>query len=215
MGEDAIINLPRQINKLRNIDKYYDVSEAKVILKDLKLLSSNYELSEECISSSNVFLDAGRTELLNASSLKLHQFETGIGVGPYMCSLHVFTVRKHADALPLVNTHPVSEEVDGNCNGILLITLDSSLRSCKLLSQWILKQPQTSGISSKELQSLAWLRPITGKRKEMFSSSTSGVMMTKEHFFFSEMEENLQTKRKMNKEMIKDAGKGIEVTGTK
>lgn len=164
IAEDAIINLPRQINKHRNIDEYYDVSEAKVILKKLKLLFSNYELSEECISSSTVFSGAGRTELISALSQKLDQFETAVGC-PY-----IFTVGKHEDALFLVDTHPVSEEVGGNCNSLLLVTPDCSLRSCKMLTQWILKRLQTSGISGKELQSVAWLTPITGKRKDIFLS---------------------------------------------
>ena len=57
---------------------------------------------------------------------------------------------------------------------------------------------------------MAWLTPITGKRKDIFClSSTSRVMTIKERFSFSGKEENLQRKKKTNQEMGKDAGKGI------
>ena len=128
------------INKHRKFDQYYDTSKAKVKLKELKILSSNYELSEECISSSTVFLHDGRTR-------------------PY-----IFPVGKHKDALFLIDTHPVPEDLGGNYNGLLLVTPDNSPRSCKLLVQWILKRLLKSGALEKELQSLAWLTPTTGWR---------------------------------------------------
>ena len=118
--------MPLLIFQDRYIDEYHDVSEAKVVLKKLKLLSSNYyELSEECISSSTMLSDAGRTELINALSQKLDQFDTAVGI--YTCCPYIFTVGKHKDAQFLVDTHPVSEEVGGNCNGLLLVTSDCSL----------------------------------------------------------------------------------------
>ena len=160
IAERVIINLPRQINKHRKCDQYYDASEAKEKLKELKLLSSDYELSEECVSSNTVFSDDGRIELINALTQKLDQSETAVAI--YTCRPYIFPVGKHKNALFLVDTHPVSEDVGGNCNGLLLVTPDCSPRSCKLLVQWILKRLQISGISGNELQSMAWLTPITG-----------------------------------------------------
>ncbi|PFX14495.1 hypothetical protein AWC38_SpisGene21338 [Stylophora pistillata] len=115
IAEDVIINLPRQINKHRNRDQYYDVSEAKVILQELKLLSSDYELSEECLSSNSVFSDGGKIELISAVTQKLHQSETAFAI--YTCRPYIFSLGKHKDALFLIDTHPVSEAVGGNSNG--------------------------------------------------------------------------------------------------
>ena len=148
------------INKHRKFDQYHDASEAKVKLKELKILSSDYELSEECISSSTVFSDDGRTELINALTQKLDQSESAAAV--YTCRPYIFSVGKHKDALFLIDTHPVSEDLGGNYNGLLLVTPDNSPRSCKLLAQWILKRLFKSGASEKELQSLAWLTSTTG-----------------------------------------------------
>lgn len=67
------------INEHRKFDQYYDVSEAKLKLKELKILSSDYELSEECISSNTVFSDNGRTELINALTQKLDQISPSLG----------------------------------------------------------------------------------------------------------------------------------------
>lgn len=148
------------INEHRKFDQYYDVSEAKLKLKELKILSSDYELSEECISSNTVFSDNGRTELINALTQKLDQSESAVAI--YTCHPYIFSVGKHKDALFLVDTHPVSEDLGGNCNGLLLVTPDCSPRSCKLLVQWILNRLLKAGASEKELQSLAWLTPISG-----------------------------------------------------
>lgn len=148
------------INEHRKFDQYYDVSEAKLKLKELKILSSDYELSEECISSNTVFSDNGRTELINALTQKLDQSESAVAI--YTCHPYIFSVGKHKDALFLVDTHPVSEDLGGNCNGLLLVTPDCSPRSCKLLVQWILDRLLKAGASEKELQSLAWLTPISG-----------------------------------------------------
>ncbi|CAH3133603.1 unnamed protein product, partial [Porites lobata] len=115
IAEDTIINLPRMINEHRKFDQYYDVSEAKLKLKELKILSSDYELSDECISSNTVFSDNGRTELINALTQKLDQSESAVAI--YTCHPYIFSVGKHKDALFLVDTHPVSEDLGGNCNG--------------------------------------------------------------------------------------------------
>lgn len=131
-----------------------------MILKELKLLSSDYELSEECISSNTVFSDDGKVELITALTQKLDQSKTTVAI--YTCGSYIFSVGKHEDALFLIDTHPVSKDVGGNYNGLLLVTPDCSSKSCTLLAQWILKRLFISGISRQEFQSLAWFTPITG-----------------------------------------------------
>ena len=116
-----------------------------------------------------MFSDHGRTELINASTQKLDQVdqnETAVAI--YKCRPYIFPVGKHKDALFLIDTHPVSEEVGGNGNGLLVVTPDCSPRSRKLLVQWILKRLLNSGASEKELQSMAWLTPVTGVKIAFF-----------------------------------------------
>ena len=60
IAEDVIVNLPRQINKHRKCDQYYDASEAKVILKELKMLLLN--------ETSTRVLKRSLKECLNVSS---------------------------------------------------------------------------------------------------------------------------------------------------
>ena len=162
IAKDVMVDLPRMINKHRKFDQYYDTSKAKVKLKELKILSSNYELSEECISSSTVFSDDGRTELIHALSQKLDQSKSAAAI--YTCCAYTFPVGKHKDDLFLIDTHPVPEELGANYNGLLLVTPDNSPRSCKLPVQWILKRLLKLGALEKELQSLAWLTTTTGWR---------------------------------------------------
>ena len=66
----------------------------------------------------------------------------------------------------MVDTHPISGQLGGDGNGIVITTKDLTQRSGILLVQWILKRLRTSGLNGKGLQSFAWLTPqlaIQGK----------------------------------------------------
>ena len=66
----------------------------------------------------------------------------------------------------MIDTHPISGDLGGDGNGIVITTKDLTQRSAILLVQWILKRLRTSGLNGKELQSFAWLMPqlaIQGK----------------------------------------------------
>ena len=62
-AEKVIKEFPREIYAFRDPTKTYDASEVIKILTSTKLLSKEYELSEECISGSCVFSGLGRSEL--------------------------------------------------------------------------------------------------------------------------------------------------------
>ena len=79
-------------------------------LRELKLSSSDYELSEECASLNTMFSDHCGNVLINVLTQKLdqvHQYETAVAI--CTCSLYTFPVGKDEDALFSVDTHPVSE----------------------------------------------------------------------------------------------------------
>ena len=68
--------------------KRYDPLQAKDILTAGNFLTTNYELSEECISNDGMFTKSGRMELVNA--LSKHESTTCAGL--YMCSTYKFLV---------------------------------------------------------------------------------------------------------------------------
>ena len=107
----------------------YDPSEAKLVLEQNNLLGSSYDLSEECISGNGVFSKAGRSELTQALTSKQRE-ELKSRVGLYTCCPYRFWVGIHGNAYFLIDTHPVTEELGGDGNGILAATDDLSLNSC-------------------------------------------------------------------------------------
>lgn len=160
-AEEVIKEFPRKIHAFRDTSKTYDASEVMTILASNKMLSNEYELSEECISGSDVFSEFGRSELSDAlisipSNIALH-------VGVYTCSPYAFMVGLHNDSVFLIDTHSIGEDLGGNGNGILVATSDRSSDSCRILTQWILKRLWISGVNKNTaLQSLSWLVPFQG-----------------------------------------------------
>jgi hypothetical protein len=162
-AEEAINNIPSQINDHRDPSKNYDSSEAKSILEENGLLSANYELSEECLSAKGVFSEAGRKEILDGLA-KNGQEGMGCQISIYTCGSYIFLIGVYNGAYFLIDTHPIGEDLGGNGNGILVTTEDATTRSLKLLVQWILKRLKASAIKGLEAQSLAWMTPKFSER---------------------------------------------------
>lgn len=87
-------------------------------------------------------------------------------MGIYTCSPYIISIGVREDALFLVDTHPVGDELGGNGNGILLVTPDVSYRSCKSLVQWLLQRLKMAGVKENQSQSIIWLTPRQGKLKQ-------------------------------------------------
>ena len=118
------------------------------------MLSTKYQLSEECVSGSGVFSESGRNELL--SSLRTIPSDIRRKVGVYTCPPYAFMIGIYNQHIVVLDTHPINAELGGNGNGIMVATHDRSPRSCRLISQWILKRLKMSGVDQKTPQSLAW-----------------------------------------------------------
>ena len=151
---EDVISFPEKVSELREVDKLYDVSEANTILANSKWLPSQYELSEECTVGNAVFSTGGQAELMRAITAKipLCSHDNPIMIGVYMCGPYIFTLGIYNNALFLVDTHPITEYLDGNGNGLMMATRDCSERACELLVQWILKRLEHSGVKGNELQ---------------------------------------------------------------
>jgi hypothetical protein len=158
--EDVISNLPSNVNKHRDIGQFYDVAEALTILSTNDLLFEEYELSEECVSANKVFSSAGRDEIMESLTLKVSQGEMCMGI--YTCSPYIFTIGICNNAVFLVDTHPVNEELGGNGSGLLMVTPDSSYGSCKSVIQWLLQRLTMAGVKGNASQSMTWLTSQQG-----------------------------------------------------
>ena len=83
LAEDLIKTLPKKINCLRNISEKYELSKAKDILESNGMLSTKYQLSEECVSGSGVFSESGRNELLSSLCTIPSDIRRKVGVYNY------------------------------------------------------------------------------------------------------------------------------------
>ena len=84
----------------------------------------------------------------------------------YTCSPYTFVLGIHEQSFFFVDTHCIGSILGGNGNGILVVTKDCSLDSCKTLCQWIIKHFKCSGVVGTEYRSLVWLTILNG----MFNS---------------------------------------------
>ena len=89
------------------------------------LLHQQYEFSEECVSGNKVFSCAGRYGLVKILESKASLEEMCFGI--YTCSSYIFTIGIGNNALFFIDTHPVTEELGGDGNGVLLVTPDLQL----------------------------------------------------------------------------------------
>ena len=73
-------------------------------------------------------------------------------MGIYTCSSYIFTIRIFNDALFVIDTLPVNEELGGNGNRLLMVTPDSSYGSCKSVIQWLLQRLTMAGVKCNALK---------------------------------------------------------------
>ena len=57
----------------------------------------------------------------------------------------------------------VGDELEGNGNGMLIVTPSVSYRSSKLLAQWLLQRLKMAGVKENQSQSIIWLTPCQGQ----------------------------------------------------
>ena len=121
---------------------------------------SELQLSEEFINDFTVFTEAGKDALTNALVTKAHETEKAIAM--YTCAPYTFVIGIYQEKLFLLDSHPIDEVLGSDGNGILLVSENLSVKSCKIVAQWILKRLQHSGTPDGH-QSLAWV--TKGKHK--------------------------------------------------
>ena len=84
--------------------------------------------------------------------------------GIYTCSPYIFTIGIGNNALFFIDTYPVTEELGGDGNGVLLMTPDISYRSFQLLVQWLLLRLAKAGVETDSRQSLVCLTAYQGRK---------------------------------------------------
>ena len=131
----------------------YDVEEACVILRNAKIVTRKFELREELLTPHEVFTKKGRDALMQGvQALYTGDNETRIGI--YTCGGYIFVIGCQSNQMFLVDTHPISEQLGGDGNGLLKVHLANDPTMPVQLCAWIWKRLHHSGISDKALQLL-------------------------------------------------------------
>ena len=158
--EKIITQFPVQINSLRDCSAKDDPASAKAILASNNMLLGSYELLEECLSDNGALTELGWQELFSAmSNTKLVDMELAVGL--YTCSPYCFLIGVFCGSFFVIDTHSVSEALGGNGNGALVYTKDRATRSCRIVTQWIIKRLAASGICKEVAQSVSWIMEIS------------------------------------------------------
>ena len=158
IAEDVIWRFPSAINLYRNPGDLYDVQEAYQLLDRMGLLRGKYDLTEE-LPPVPAFSTTGRHALLQATT-KLCASDF---LSLYTCSPYIFIIGCLGGHPFLLDTHPISEDLGGNGNGLLKVYENSSEATCESLCHWVLGR-LVGKVDHKEMQSLAVLRPVVTTR---------------------------------------------------
>ena len=156
-ANDVIWNFPKSLNKFRDIGKFYDVLEGYVLMTENTLINKNITFTEEFISASGVFSEAGRKELEDVI-LKLSNQEC---LGIYLCEPYSFLICSLNNNIIIIDTHPVSERVGGNNKSGIVLLFEhkvSNIYTVSAVCNWIWKRLRDSGVKSKASQSLSLIK---------------------------------------------------------
>ena len=155
-GTNACVFLSLAIcDRLLSMDsQIYEPITAYSIMNDKKIVG-NCELSEEFLEGNAALSESGREELINAILSKSKSSTSSYGV--YTCTPVTFLIACHDGRVFLLDTHPISQELGGDGNGILIQTKDLTNDSCMSLVEWIIKRLVLSGVSTSNQHSLAWV----------------------------------------------------------
>ncbi|KXJ18326.1 High affinity nerve growth factor receptor, partial [Exaiptasia diaphana] len=105
LAEDVISNSPIRFNHLRDKGIYYDAQEAYTILFKENIVQSNYQLTEEIISSSYFSSKEGKNDLVKAVQ-NLRRLDDQKAVAVYCSANTVLMIGSLKGQLFVVDTHP-------------------------------------------------------------------------------------------------------------
>jgi hypothetical protein len=72
------------------------------------------------------------------------------------CAPYIFIIGIYKEKLFLLDSHPIDEVLGGDGNGILFVTENTEVKTCKIVAQWIFKRLQHYR-APNGCQSLAWV----------------------------------------------------------
>lgn len=159
-AEHSITEFPRYFNPYRNSEQLYDAQEAYNILRRANVITNNYELTEEVLSSHCVYSDNGRKDFSGAMKKLQSEMQSSdqeVSVAIYTCGQYVLLIGCVKNKFFLVDSHPVVEDAHGNQTGVALFS-DGHPMQCSFLYEWLTHRLNKSGVAAGSMQSFAILK---------------------------------------------------------
>ena len=123
---DNIINYPQSFNSFHETARLYDTYEAHEILCSNNLLHNKFEFQEYLVENEATYSVGLQREIMKGiENMQNSAKELSSSIGCifhfsiYIFSLLVFS----SNEIIIVDSHPISEEIGGNGNGIIVHSL--------------------------------------------------------------------------------------------
>ena len=157
-AEFAVDFIPLAINPSRDMNKFYDVSEAYQLLSSMGEITRKYNFIEQVLDDNSLYSESGRKALSNAM-VELCKSDNQFAL--CTCGSYVFIVACIGNKLIVIDTHVLSPEVGGNFGGLIKVYQNTSLETIEAACIWIEKRMKTSGVKEQDAkQSFLIMKPI-------------------------------------------------------
>ena len=152
LSVDSIINYPQSFNSFRDTARLYNAYEAYEILCSNNLLRNKFEFQEYLVENEATYSVGLQREIMkeiNHMQNSAKELNSHIGCifhfSIYIFSLLVFP----SNEIIIIDSHPISEEIGGNGNGIIVHSL-----SKEKIYNWIMKRVMQSKVLSKSVPAM-------------------------------------------------------------
>ena len=149
----SLINYPRSFNSFRDTARLYDTYEAYERLCSSNLLNNKFEFQEYLVENEATYSVGLQREIIKGiDNMQNSTKEVNRPIGcMFHFSIYIFSLLVFpSNEIIIIDSHPISEEIGGNGNGII-VHLDND-------NNWIMKRVMQSKVLSKSIPAMIILQ---------------------------------------------------------
>ena len=152
---DSLINYPQSFNSFRDTARLYDTYEAYERLCSSNLLNNKFEFQEYLVENEATYSVGLQREIIKGiDNMQNSAKEVNRPIGCiFHFSIYIFSLLAFpSNEIIIIDSHPISEEISGNGNGII-VHLDND-------NNWIMKRVMQSKVLSKSIPAMIILHRL-------------------------------------------------------
>ena len=149
---DSLINYPQSFNSFRDTARLYDTYEAYERLCSSNLLNNKFEFQEYLVENEATYSVGLQREIIKGiDNMQNSTKEVNRPIGcMFHFSIYIFSLLVFpSNEIIIIDSHPISEEIGGNGNGIIVHSL-----SKEKIYNWIMKRVMQSKVLSKSVPAM-------------------------------------------------------------